>query len=154
MPKIKSGSVAFYLARPETEQTLTLTTPGLTTSTIFQEKPLRARRNKLKLFMTIRADGWSAYDTIRYDTRCYFNVRSKAGMSQLNLGPTARKPTTKKWKTEKLKSKKRICSQVSVNSQGNPWSQSGRRKGRLRWERFAEKGGLRLERKSEGLMEY
>ena len=24
-------------------------------------------------------------DTIRYDTRCYFNVRSKANMSQLNL---------------------------------------------------------------------
>ena len=23
--------------------------------------------------------------TIRYDTRCYFNVRSKASMSQLNL---------------------------------------------------------------------
>ena len=27
----------------------------------------------------------SAYDTIRYDTRCYFNVRSKADISQLNL---------------------------------------------------------------------
>jgi len=25
------------------------------------------------------------YDTIRYDTRCYFNVRSKADTSQLNL---------------------------------------------------------------------
>ena len=25
------------------------------------------------------------YDTIRYDTRCHFNVRSKADMSQLNL---------------------------------------------------------------------
>ena len=25
------------------------------------------------------------YDTIRYDTRCYFDVRSKADMSQLNL---------------------------------------------------------------------
>jgi len=25
------------------------------------------------------------YDTIRYDTRCYFNVRSKDDMSQLNL---------------------------------------------------------------------
>ena len=24
-------------------------------------------------------------DTIRYDTRCYFNVRSKANISQLNL---------------------------------------------------------------------
>ena len=33
-------------------------------------------------------------------------------------------PTTKKWKTEKLKSKKHIiCSEVSVNSPGNPLSQ-------------------------------
>jgi len=27
----------------------------------------------------------SRYDTIRHDTICYFNVRSKANMSQLNL---------------------------------------------------------------------
>ena len=27
----------------------------------------------------------SIVDTIRYDTRCYFNVRSKADISQLNL---------------------------------------------------------------------
>jgi len=26
-------------------------------------------------------------DTIRHDTRCYFNVRTKAGISQLNLPP-------------------------------------------------------------------
>jgi len=26
-----------------------------------------------------------SFITIRYDTRCYFNVRSKADMSQLNL---------------------------------------------------------------------
>jgi len=33
--------------------------------------------------------GWGRtplrYDTIRYDTRCYFNVRSKAEVSRLNL---------------------------------------------------------------------
>jgi len=40
---------------------------------------------------------------------------------------------------------------VSVNSPGNPWSQSGRRKGGLRWEGFAEKEGLSLEWKSEGV---
>jgi len=34
---------------------------------------------KLHIGRTIR------YDTIRYDTRCYFNVRSKADISQLNL---------------------------------------------------------------------
>ena len=43
---------------------------------------VNARRARLVL-------GWVTvfrrYDTIRYDTRCYFNVRSKANMSQLNL---------------------------------------------------------------------
>jgi len=29
--------------------------------------------------------GLAGIDTIRYDTRCYFNVQSKADMSQLNL---------------------------------------------------------------------
>ena len=62
------------------------------------------------------------YDT-SIDTRCSINVQSKASMSQLNL---PHEPKTKKWKTEKLKSKKRICSEVSV-------------KGGLRWEGFAEK---------------
>ena len=43
-------------------------------------------------------------DTIRYDTRCYFNVRSKADISQLNL-PHGN-DNLKSVKTEKLKSKK------------------------------------------------
>ena len=38
----------------------------------------------------------------------------------------------------KSREKKRICSEVSVNSPGKPWSQS-RRNGRLWWEGFAEK---------------
>ena len=49
----------------------------------------------------------------------------------------------KKWKKEKkVKSKKRVCSEVSVDSPGNAWSQSWRRKGKRRWERFAEKEGF------------
>jgi len=52
---------------------------------------------------------------LRHDARCYFNVRSKADTSQLNL---PQEPTTKKWKTEKLKSKKQTCTEVSVNSPG------------------------------------
>jgi len=44
------------------------------------------------------------YDTIRYDTRCYFNVRSKADISQLNLPHGT--DNIKSVKTEKLKSKK------------------------------------------------
>jgi len=44
---------------------------------------------------------FSKKTTIQYDTRCYFNVRSKADTSQLNL-------------PQKLKSKKkRICSEVA-----------------------------------------
>ena len=52
-------------------------------------------------------------------------------------------PTTKKWKTKKLKSTKQICSEVLVNSSGNPQSQSRGRKGRLRWKGFAEKEGFK-----------
>ena len=44
--------------------------------------------------------------------RCYFKVHSKADISQLNL-----LQRTKNWKVEKrTKCKKRICSEVSVNS--------------------------------------
>jgi len=50
-------------------------------------------------------------------------------------------PATKTWKKIKTK-EKNIHSEVSVNSPGNPWRQSGRRKGRLRWEGFAEKEGF------------
>ena len=39
---------------------------------------VRVRDCEFVLIIIIR------YDTIRYDTRCYFNVRSKADISQLN----------------------------------------------------------------------
>jgi len=60
------------------------------------------------------AEWWIGY-TIRYDTRCYYNVRSEVD----------------------------ICSEVSVNSPGNPWSQSWRRKRRLWQELFTEKEGFK-----------
>jgi len=46
-------------------------------------------------------------------------------------------------KQKNKKVKKRVCSEVSVNTPGNPWSQSWRKKGRLRWEGFAEKEGFK-----------
>jgi len=79
--------------------------------------------------------------SIRYDTRCYFNVRSKADISQLN-----QPHGTNNWKVEKKKNwevKTDICSEVSVNNPGNPRSRSWRIKGRLRWEGFAEKDGFK-----------
>jgi len=55
-----------------------------------------------------RVDWWhlrscddASYGTIRYDTRCYFNVRSKADMSPLNL-PHG----NNNWKVENRKTKK------------------------------------------------
>ena len=48
-----------------------------------------------------------SYDTIRFDSRCCFNVRSKADISQLNL-PHG----TKKVEKEELKIQNRICSEV------------------------------------------
>ena len=51
------------------------------------------------------------YDTIQYNTRCYFNVRLKADMSQLNL-PHG----TKKWKTENLTVKTDMLRSISKQS--------------------------------------
>ena len=51
------------------------------------------------------------YTLIRYDTRCYFNVRSKADMSQLNL---PHENTTKSAKNRKTKKYKRICSEATA----------------------------------------
>ena len=47
------------------------------------------------------------YDTIRYDTRCYINMRSKVNMSQLNLPHGNRQ--LKSVKTEKLKVENRYA---------------------------------------------
>jgi len=61
-------------------------------------------------------------------------MRSETYMSKINL--QRGKLTVENRKSTE---KKRICSEVSVNSPGNPLSQSRRRNGRLSWEGFAEK---------------
>jgi len=61
-------------------------------------------------------------------------MRSKTYMSKINL--QRGKLTVK---NRKSRERKQICSEVSVNSLGNPWSQSRRRNGAQWWEGFAEK---------------
>jgi len=61
-------------------------------------------------------------------------MRSKTYVSKINLQHGILTVDN-----SRSREKKRICSEVSVNSPGNPWSQSRRRKGRLLWEGFAEK---------------
>ena len=80
--------------------------------------------------------------TIRYDTIRDAILTCAQKLTCVSL-IYCTEPTSKKWKTEKLQSKKRICSEVSLNSPGNPRSQSGRRKGRLGWEGFTEKEGFK-----------
>jgi len=56
-------------------------------------------------------------------------------MSQLNLPPTKNVTTEKK-----TTSRKQTCSEITVNSPGNPRSKYlSRRKEGLQWEGFAEK---------------
>ena len=77
--------------------------------------------------------------TIRYDTRCYFNVRSKANMSQLNLphGTDNKKCKNRK----KTKSRKQVCPEITVNSPGNPCSKYlSRKQGRATVGRICREG--------------
>ena len=62
-------------------------------------------------------------------------------------------PTTKKWETEQ--SKKRICSEVSVNSPGNPWSpaEEGKEGYACGGKDLQKMNVLSLEWKSEGVMD-
>jgi len=53
-------------------------------------------------------------------------------------------PTTKKWKTEKLKVKTDMLR--SIGKQSGESVESGRRKGKLRWEGFAERKVLQSAR--------
>ena len=53
-------------------------------------------------------------------------------------------PTTKKCKNRRTKSRKQICSEITVNSTGNPCSEYLRRRNEgLQWEVFAEKEGFK-----------
>ena len=75
-------------------------------------------------------------------------MRSETYMNKINL--QRGKLTVE---NRKSREKKRICSEVSVNSPGNPWSQFRRRNGRLWWKNLQKRKVLSLEWKSEGVMD-
>ena len=81
---------------------------------------------------------FSLFSATRYDTRCYFNVRSKADMSQLNLPHGTKKCTnrkTKKVKTDMLRSSVKIWGIHVVTPEEE--------KERLQWEGCAKKEGFK-----------
>ena len=65
---------------------------------------------------------YSYFQLIPYDTIRDAILTRAQKLTQVSLTYRT-EPETKKWEKEKLKSKKRsICSEVSVNSPGNPWT--------------------------------
>ena len=82
--------------------------------------------------------GGRKYDTIR-DAICTC-ARKPTWVSLIYRT----EPTTKKCKNRKTKSRKQICSEITVSSPGNPCSEYLRRRNEgLQWEKFAEKEGFK-----------
>ena len=86
---------------------------------------------------------YTKYDTIRYDTIRDAILTCARKPTWVSLIYRTQ-PTTKTCKNRKTKSRKHICSEITVNSPGNPCSEYlSRRKEGLQWEGFAEKEGIK-----------
>ena len=98
-----------------------------------------SRKNRVPM------DWLKTKDTIRYDTRSYFNVRSNGLPHGTKL---------KKWKREKLKSKKTdMLRSIGKQFRGiRRVSPAEDRKGRLRWEGFGWKECFKPGIKEWGVM--
>ena len=72
-------------ALPDTERAPpTCCTDDYWSAFICLSTPLHVERSSSQCTGSVKTAGPQTH-TIRYDTRCYFNVRSKAGISRLNL---------------------------------------------------------------------
>jgi len=81
---------------------------------------------------------------LTYDTRCYFNVHAFETRKPTRVSLICRtETTTKKCKTEKLKSKKTDRLRSNSKSLRNRIVSPEKEKERLQWEGFAEKGGFK-----------
>jgi len=119
--------------RPSSEYLLIAQASTSAGSFLLQPRPVESSIGQA----TEQAVGSRMANCLQYDTIWYAMLMCSQKLTWVSL-IYCTAPTTKKWKNRK--SKKWTCSEVSLNSVGNPWSPSWRRKGRLRWEGFTEKG--------------
>jgi len=87
--------------------------------------------------------GSNGHDTIRYDTIRDAILTCARKPTWVSLIYRTQ-PTTTKCKNRKTKSRKQTCSEITVNSPGNPCSEYSRRRNEgLQWVGFAEKEGFK-----------
>jgi len=81
----------------------------------------------------------SSYDTIRHDTRCCFNARSKADINQLNLPHGTEKLKSEEKRKQNQKVQTDMLRSIGKKSGGIHGVSPEEEKRRLRREGFAEK---------------
>ena len=106
----------------------------------YLERPLIPRSTTFSVHATVGYDSVFPMQHVRYDKIRDVILTCARKLTRVSLIYRT-EPTTKRWKKQEKnrKAKKRVCSEVSVNSPRNLLT----RKGRLRWEGFAEKEGFK-----------
>jgi len=100
---LRCGGISWTVCKQSASRCRQITTPACTSSHIFY------RPDALPDAQSTVSTHWRQCvicSSLRCDTRCYFNVRSKVNMSPLNVphGTTTKKCETKKVKTDMLRS--------------------------------------------------
>ena len=99
LPMLTGYWLYAYISHPNFHSLITCTFKVWNTGTYKYFPNLFSLRNLPEYYSTFYTV--HSWHTIRYDTRCYFNMHSKADISQLNLPHR-----TKNWKVERRKTKK------------------------------------------------